>query len=346
MKNIFRLQFVFSLTPILPLSVGFGWLMLPKLTVALPSPPIVTASTAEVTRTEALSYGLQIAQTESAPQVAQTNLCPDSALSRLARHTIAPGETLESIAQRYNLIPATLQGFNPALRSGNAPAGTEILIPPYNGVQVNAPAGTTWRQLAQSYGVRADALFEVNGCQETVPSVVFVPGVNWSPAASVGPSPSAPAPANNPLSGYPLPAIAEVLTSYGWQLNPSTNEFIFESGVNLQAEVGTPVLAVGTGTVAFAGADDRYGNLVVVNHSEGLQTRYAQLGDITVQAGQQITAGTSLGTVGAYAAPAFLHFEVRSNSNLGWVAQDPGSYIPDIRSADQIRRRPQTGNSP
>jgi lysostaphin len=330
MKNRFQRQFVLSLTPILSFSVGFGWLMLTQAAMSMPTRSSVASATGWV-----------------APiQIAQAELCQAAALSRLVRHTIAPGETLESIAQRYNLIPATLQGFNPALRSGTAPTGTEILIPPYNGVQVNVPTGTTWRQLAQDYGVRADALFEVNGCQEAVPSVVFIPGVNWSPAGSAAPTVNDPAPANNPLTGYPLPAIAEILTSYGWQLNPSTNEFVFESGVNLQAEAGTPVLSVGAGTVAFAGADDRYGNLVVVNHSDGLQTRYARLGSVAVQTGQQITAGTSLGTVGAGTTPSFLHFEVRSNSNLGWVAQDPGSYIPDIRSADQIRRRPQTGNSP
>jgi murein DD-endopeptidase MepM/ murein hydrolase activator NlpD len=133
-----------------------------------------------------------------------------------------------------------------------------------------------------------------------------------------------------------------VVTSYGWQLNPTTNEFVFESGVNLQAESGTPVLAAGAGTVAFAGTEGTYGNLVVVNHAQGLQTRYAQLGTVTVQVGQQISAGMQLGVVGTLeSSPSFLHFEVRSNSNLGWVAQDPGSYIPDIRSADQIRRRPQ-----
>jgi murein DD-endopeptidase MepM/ murein hydrolase activator NlpD len=317
MKVISQRSIVCSLTSILPLSIWFGWLL-------------------------AASGGAIASSIESeGPLVAQASLCQEPALSRLTPHTIASGETLESIAQRYNLIPATLQGFNPVLRSGSAPVGAEIVIPPYNGVQVNAPAGATWRQLAQTYGVRADAIFEINGCQDTVPSVVFVPGVNWSPTAATGPAPSD-APANNPLNGYPLPAIADVVTSYGWQLNPTTNEFVFESGVNLQAESGTPVLAAGAGTVAFAGTEGTYGNLVVVNHAQGLQTRYAQLGTVTVQVGQQISAGMQLGVVGTLeSSPSFLHFEVRSNSNLGWVAQDPGSYIPDIRSADQIRRRPQ-----
>lgn len=335
MKVTVWLQLVL-VTPILPCSALFGWLIAPAVGMAAPSiaaPPQPTGLPAQGLLAQSLLARSLIAQDDS--------LCQAPALSRLTRHTIASGETLESIAQQYNLLPATLQGFNPALRSGSAPVGTEITIPPYNGIQANAPAGTTWRDLAQTYRVRADALFEVNGCQDAVPSVVFIPGVNWSPAST---APATTATRNNPLSGYPLPTIADVLTSYGWQLDPNTNEFVFQSGVNLQAEAGTPVLAVGSGTVAFAGAEGNYGNLVVVNHSQGLQTRYAQLGNVAVQVGQQVKSGEQVGAVGDTATPPYLHFEVRSNSTLGWVAQDPGSYIPDIRSADQIRRRPQAGN--
>lgn len=321
---------VFSLTTILPGSVLFGGLMAAKPGLAA---PIATWSP----QPGAAGQSVLVAQTES--------LCQEPALSRLRRHTIAAGETLASIAQQYDLLPATLQGFNTALRSGNAPVGTEITIPPYNGIQVNAPAGTTWRDLARTYQIRADALFEVNGCQDAVPSVVFVPGVNWSPTQPATSSSTAAATStSNPLSGYPLPTVADVLTSYGWQLDPATNEFVFQSGVNLQAAAGSPVLSVGAGTVAFAGEEGSYGNLVVVNHNQGLQTRYAQLGNIAVEVGQQIQAGDQIGTISSSNATPFLRFEVRSNSSLGWVAQDPGSYIPDIRAADQIRRRPQAGN--
>jgi len=320
-------QLTVFLTRVLPGSALLaGWVG----GILLPSLPVSAAAT----------KGVQLAATPAL--IAQTDsLCQEPALSRLTQHTIAPGETLNSIAQQYNLLPATLQGFNPVLQSGNAPAGTTITIPPYNGIQANAPAGATWRDLARAYGVRADALFEVNGCKETVPSVVFIPGVNWSPTQ---PATSATTATGNPLSGYPLPTIGNVLTSYGWQLDPATNEFVFQSGVNLQAEVSAPVLSVGAGTVAYAGTERNYGNLVVINHSQGLQTRYAQLGSIAVQVGQQVQPGDQLGSVGGNTATPYLQFEVRSNSNLGWVAQDPGAYIPEIRTADQIRRRPQTGN--
>ncbi len=276
------------------------------------------------------------------PGVAQSaasspSLCPQPALSRLVRHRVAQGETVESIAQTYNLLPATLLGFNVALRNGTAPVGTEIVIPPYNGVRVDAPAGSTWRQLASTYNVRADALFEANGCQNQVPSVVFIPGVNWSPTGTTSTPAAAAAPvASNPLSGYPLPAVAPILTNYGWQVNAESGEVVFQTGVNLTAAAGTSVLAVGAGTIAFAGQQGNYGKLVVVNHSQGLQTRYAGLGNVTVQTGQTVNAGDRLGSLAPSAT--YLHFEVRSNSSLGWVAEDPGRYIETLRSAD-LRRR-------
>ncbi len=233
------------------------------------------------------------------------------------------------IAQRYNLIPATLMGLNPVLRSGgNAPAGSEILIPPYNGIRVEVPSGQSWRDVAATYNVRADVLFEVNGCQ-TEPRVVFVPGVNWSPTQPTGTTPQP----TGVLAGYPLATVASVITGYGWQLDSASGEVAYHSGVDLAADTGTPVLSVGDGTVAFAGEQGNYGNLVVVNHSQGLQTRYAQLNSMTVRVGQTLRRGDRLGTVGAtgLASRPHLHFEVRTNSELGWVAQDPSNYIDNVQ---------------
>lgn len=266
-------------------------------------------------------------------QTAPDTLCPEPALSRVIRHRVASGETLTSLSQRYNLIPATLMGMNPVLRGGNAPVGAEILVPPYNGIRIEVPAGSTWQDLAEAYGTRADVLFEVNGCQAS-PSVVFVPGVNWSPnQGAAGTS----TPVAGVLSKYPLSAIAFISMGYGWQVGANSGEVAFHSGVDLTADQGTPVLAAGEGTVAFAANQGNYGNLVVINHSQGLQTRYAQLDSIAVEVGQTVRPGDRIGTVGAtgIASSPHLHFEVRTNSDLGWVAQDPGVYFQDMRLAEQ-----------
>ncbi len=260
--------------------------------------------------------------------------CSTPALSRFQRHKVVRGETLESIAQRYNLIPTTIIGMNPALQNGAAAAvGSVLQIPPYNGIVVEVPRGETWRQVAAQYKVRADSLFEVNGCQQN-PRVVFVPGVNWSPNGVVTKSPlptDTGTPNRASLSGYPLAQVANVGLAYGWQINPATGEVFFHSGVDLLSPVGTNVLAIAPGTVAFASDQGSYGKLVIINHSGGLQSRYAQLDSIKVTVGQQVKKGDLLGTVGISGKPTstqpHLHFEVRSSSSLGWVAQDPKGYL-------------------
>ncbi|OLP16581.1 peptidase [Leptolyngbya sp. 'hensonii'] len=274
------------------------------------------------------------------PAAAQSDpTCPPPVLSRLVRHRVTPNETLESIARRYNLLPATLMGLNPSLRSGKVTIGSEILIPPHNGIRVEVRPGQTWRDIAVIYKVRADVLFEANGCRLKPDRVVFVPGVNWSPLNTR--NSANPASLAKNLTGYPLPFQATIALGYGWQLTPDTYQVAFHGGLDLQAAIGTPVLAVGDGLVAFAGNQGAYGNLVVINHEAGRQTRYAQLATLQVKTGQSIQVGQQLGTVGSSGTPSskvpHLHFEVRINSDVGWVAEDPTPYLKIMRITEAQR---------
>lgn len=285
-------------------------LPLTLLSLVLPITPVNSAPL------NAIALGNSVANLNKSQQV-----CPQPALSRLIRHKVVAGETIDSIAQQYSLIPATLMGMNPALQNGKVTVDSEILIPPYNGIRVQVPAGKTWRNVAATYRVRADVLFEVNGCQKA-PKVVFVPGVNWSPQR-----PSI----VTKLLSYPLSVKATVALGYGWQIYPDTGKVFFHSGIDLLAATGTKVQAVDAGTVAFAGSQGNYGNLVVVNHQGGRQSRYAQLNTVGVTVGQKVKKGELLGTVGLTGKPTsskpHLHFEVRYSSSLGWVAEDPGSWL-------------------
>ncbi|MEB3311874.1 MAG: M23 family metallopeptidase [Snowella sp.] len=255
--------------------------------------------------------------------------CAEPVLSKLKRHKIAKGETVESIAQRYKLAPETLVRLNPNLGKGQAPVGQEILIPPFNGIRVTVPPGATWQDLAKAYGVRADLLFELNGCQKN-PTVAFIPGITWTPTTQK--------PKDNytGLSAYPLPAIAKIGLDYGWQKNPQTQQTFFHSGVDLIAPVNTPVLAAASGTVVLVSKEGPYGFLVIIDHGQGRQTRYAQLSRFQVETGQTVNSGQTIGYVGTSGRPDIaephLHFEVRFQSPVGWVAQDPKLHLPKTKS--------------
>ncbi|MEO0541818.1 MAG: LysM peptidoglycan-binding domain-containing M23 family metallopeptidase [Cyanobacteria bacterium P01_A01_bin.105] len=246
------------------------------------------------------------------PSLAQADtpadaLCPAPALARLETHRVSTGETLASIAARYELLPATLTRLNPSVRV--AP-GQTLRIPPFNGIVVSG-RGQTWQTLASQHRISADLIFEVNGCPTAVPRQVFIPGTRWY-SATTGSAPIR-------LSGYPLTETAPQILSYGWHPHPEREELVFNSGIALAPHQGTEVLTVADGTIAFAGAQPGYGNLVVVNHANGLQTRYANLEEISVSVGERVRSGNSLGKVGDNQpeAEAFLYFEVRARSNQG-----------------------------
>ncbi len=257
-------------------------------------------------------------------QTSLSELCPTPVLSRLQRHQVISGETIESIAQQYNLIPQTLIGVNPSLQRGQVQVGQDILIPPFNGIKITVPNGATWQDLSTAYGVRADVLFEINGCVES-PKVAFIPGVNWKP----GERPSQ----DNytGLRGYPLPTVGQVGLTYGWHTDPNTDESFFHGGMDILADEGTPVLAADSGNVIYVGQEGNYGFLVIVDHGNGRQSRYGHLSRFNTRIGQSVQVGDVLGYVGTTGRPDILnphlHFEVRFKSPVGWVAQDPQIHL-------------------
>ena len=88
----------------------------------------------------------------------------------------------------------------------------------------------------------------------------------------------------------------------------------FTAALGLLAAAGTPVRGAGAGTITFAGwSAGGYGNLVVIDHANGVSSWYAHLSRIDVTRGASMTTATQVGLVGATgnAAGPHLHFEVR-----------------------------------
>ena len=86
-------------------------------------------------------------------------------------------------------------------------------------------------------------------------------------------------------------------------------------GIDLSAPAGTPVKTAGEGTVLFAGPQQGYGLLVIVEHARGLVTVYAHNRDLRVRTGQAVREGQVIATVGESGKTSgpHLHFEVRQD---------------------------------
>ena len=86
----------------------------------------------------------------------------------------------------------------------------------------------------------------------------------------------------------------------------------FHAGLDFPAPTGTAITAAASGRVAFAGYDDGWGLTILLDHGNGLRTRYAHLSAAAVSYGASVSAGTLVGRVGStgFATGPHLHFEV------------------------------------
>lgn len=122
----------------------------------------------------------------------------------------------------------------------------------------------------------------------------------------------------------PLPGA--VGSSWGSRRHPVHGDVRMHHGVDIGAPTGTPIRAFAAGTVTFAGARGGYGNVVIVQHANGVETRYAHQSRMDVVVGQRVGAGDVVGRVGAtgVATGPHLHFEVRRDGE----SVDPAPYLP------------------
>jgi murein DD-endopeptidase MepM/ murein hydrolase activator NlpD len=113
--------------------------------------------------------------------------------------------------------------------------------------------------------------------------------------------------------GRPLPAHADITSSFGLRTDPFLGRPAHHSGVDFRDVHGAPVRATGAGRVSHAGPSGGYGNLVEIDHGAGLTTRYAHLSAIDVAEGQIVPAGAVVGRLGSTGRSTgpHLHYEVR-----------------------------------
>lgn len=107
-------------------------------------------------------------------------------------------------------------------------------------------------------------------------------------------------------------------SSMGNRADPLTGEKDFHPGLDISAEKGDPVYSTADGKVTHATLAGNYGNLVIVDHGYGLETRYGHLSMFKVTIDQKVKRGDLLGLVGSTGRTtgSHLHYEVRANGRI------------------------------
>lgn len=240
------------------------------------------------------------------------------------RHTLAAGETLSSVINRYGVSMNALVGANPDLSSlDRLPVGVELLIPPGEGLMVVLEERDAILELVRAYGADPAAVARVNDLRSPHDlrsgMLIFLPAVQPSAALER------------------LAAVRELENTYIWPLHGRLTSYFgrrnlgmgtsaFHRGLDIAAPTGTTIVAARSGTVTFSGwSTQGYGNLVKIRHAGGHETWYAHASRLLVSVGQQVSQGQPIALVGStgISTGPHLHLEI----HISGRAVDPLSQL-------------------
>lgn len=254
--------------------------------------------------------------------------------------TLAKDESVKTLSDRYGVPEEAIRSANGLKANAKPKAGTKLIIPVHvaSGVQptkvkaqqtktaaLAAPAQSdTPVDTAKSDVSKADAkkLSQTKTPTKTEPAQAQQAALE-TPATS---APTDPANASDATKvsnvGFRWPAKGRIIQTFG------DKGGVKSTGINISVPEGTPIKAAEAGTVAYAGNEVKgFGNLVMVRHSDGWVSVYANASEIKVKRGDVIKRGQVIalsGQSGDVSAPQ-LHFELRKGS----VPVDPVEHLSE-----------------
>jgi murein DD-endopeptidase MepM/ murein hydrolase activator NlpD len=107
----------------------------------------------------------------------------------------------------------------------------------------------------------------------------------------------------------------KISSKFGNRKNPETKKVHLHGGIDISANSGTSVMATGDGVITKSKMENKWGNLVIIDHGNGYETWYAHLESTAFKAGKKVKAGDIIGRVGntGLSFGPHLHYEVRLN---------------------------------
>ena len=238
-------------------------------------------------------------------------VAPASTAGGTFKHTIASGESLYTIARRYDVTTQSIVQANNLGSPDKIVVGQAVIIPGRADLlQTKAPASAPV-QVASA----APALAPI---QQPLPA-----GVKPLQAAAVpAPAPQQAAPANvtqvaSIPTAEPTPAAN---TKFRWPVSGRVlTDFAGSkgTGINIEASEGSAIKAAETGTVIYVGSGvEGYGNLILIRHPNGYVSAYAHLKSMSVAKGANVSRGDTIGAAGQTGSVSQpqLHFELRKGA--------------------------------
>lgn len=225
-------------------------------------------------------------------------------------YEVKKGDTIATVAKLFGVSKNTIMWAND-LKSEKLTQGQVIVILPITGVRHTVKSGDTLASIAKKYKGDKDDISKYNGLsldtKLAVGDVIIVPEGEISVAA---PRPVKSGSVATAIGNFARPLLG----------GRKTQGIHGHNGVDIAAYVGTPVYAASGGQVIVArssGYNGGYGNMIIIKHSNTVQTVYGHMNSVNVSAGQTVSKGQTIGTVGntGRSTGPHLHFEVRGARN-------------------------------
>ncbi len=260
---------------------------------------------------------------------------PVEVRSGIITYTVQPGDTIETIAARFKLLPSTLVWSNKDVedKPDQLSIGQILNILPVDGIWYQVQPNDTLSEIAEKFKVKTEDIvnFPLNnlggGANLLAGAMIVVPnGIKPYVAPVVADTSGGGA----TRSTYSAPAVNA--TAYGrfqWPTRGFISQYfsVYHSGIDIANAIGIPIYAADGGYVTYAGWDNTgYGYMVLINHGNGFSTLYAHLSRYFVDIGQAVARGqliAAMGSTGNSTGP-HLHFEVR----YGDIPRNPLFYLP------------------
>ncbi len=229
-------------------------------------------------------------------------------------YTVKSGDTISGISLAFGLSNiSTLIAVNKIENVRSLSTGKKLIIPSMDGLLHSVESGETLDGIAEKYSVSVEDLLDVNDLLTTdvkVGDSLFIPGAKMDKDTLLK--------AMGEVFSYPITASWRLTSRFGTRKDPFDGHISSHTGIDMACPKGTPIHVALTGTVAFTGFSNIYGNYVIVKHHDGYQTLYAHMSQIKTKKGSYVSQGDVIGLVGStgYSTGPHLHFTVYKNGKL------------------------------